>query len=214
MAIAATEDRELAEQFHPSVGRLIVPAVRYRDGYARNYREQCSGTLISAAQSKRESDLVISAWHCLEDYRDLSRPLVFVNPEGERREARVLVSGGSMRDDWALLRLSAPLSDPTTIAPDANRTVPRGRAVTMAGYPRQDGSEISRPQVRARCAITAQRDGDTESDCILRVGASGGGVFGVDAEETYLGVISRGDSSSLSIFVPYSRFAAKLRPYL
>ena len=55
---------------------------------------------------------------------------------------------------------------------------------------------------------------DLQGSCALNVGASGGGVFLRGEGRVYLGVISRGDGESRSIFVPLGRFERELRPYL
>lgn len=197
-----------------SVGRLWVPAIRYRDGYARHYEEQCSGTLVTGTPGAAESQLVISAWHCLEDYRDLSRPVMFESPAGERREARLLVAGGSMDRDWALLRLEASLPGPSQLADREALSLGQEQSITMAGYPRTADPGQKKTLQQRHCAITGNAGEDLQGSCALNVGASGGGVFLRGQSRAYLGVISRGDGESRSIFVPLGRFERELRPYL
>jgi len=193
-----------------SVGRLLVPAIRFRNGYAQHFDEQCSGTLVQPSAGAALSDLVLSAWHCLEHYRDTSRPLLFVSAAGQQRHARMLTSGGSMFSDWVLLRLESALPHPVAISLDGNTAQQR---LVMAGYPRVEQGE-KRPLQRAvDCRITGRDHNDQRSDCVLNKGASGGAVFSA-SDLSLLGVISRGDGVSQSIFVPVSRFQSRIRAYL
>ena len=193
-----------------SVGRLLVPAIRYRNGYAQHFDEQCSGTLVQPSAGAARSDLVLSAWHCVEHYRDTSRPLLFVSAAGQQRHARLLASGGSMFSDWVLLRLESALPDPVAIALGGNSAQQR---LLMAGYPRGEQGE-KRPLQRAvDCRVTGRDQNDQRSDCVLNKGASGGAVFSA-RDLSLLGVISRGDGVSQSIFVPVSRFQSRIRAYL
>ncbi|WOJ93891.1 serine protease [Congregibacter variabilis] len=194
-----------------SVGKLHVPGQRYENGYAKHFDESCSATLITDSPLAQSSELIISAWHCLEFYRDTSKALTFQTSNGETRKANLLSSGGSMYSDWALLRLDAPLPSPAVLtSPNSTHT----NTVRMAGYPR-----LAAPQIRLKltvsdCQVTGSDDADTRSDCVLQKGASGGAVFSRNNEERYLGVISRGDGESLSIYVPLARFRANISGYL
>lgn len=185
------------------VGRLLIPAIRYQDGHARHYDERCSGTVVTAP-GNTHSTVVISAWHCLEDYRDLSRPLIFETLDGRRSEVRLIASGGSMQRDWALLRLA----EAQPALPIAGTGVPS--TVTMVGFPRESTHSA---QTQARCSIIGLDGADYRGGCALKPGASGGGVFSTNGQLKYLGVISRGDGMTQSIFVPVERFHQTLRAH-
>ncbi|EED32694.1 Trypsin domain protein [gamma proteobacterium NOR5-3] len=194
-----------------SVGKLHVPGQRYENGYARHYDESCSATLISDEPGAQLSALIISAWHCMEFYRDTSKPLTFETPSGEIRNANLITSGGSMYSDWALLRLDAPLPAPAILPPEQSEIT---EALLMAGYPRSASSRARLRPTVSHCQITGVDGADTRSDCVLQKGASGGAVFSADNNLQYVGVISRGDGESQSIYVPLARFRAKISAYL
>ena len=202
----------------PGLGRLLVPAVRYENGYPAHYDERCSATVVAPA-THTSSTLIISAWHCLEDYRDLSRPLLFESRREGVVRASLVVTGGSMYSDWALLRADRelseflPLPEPnTTEASSADANTAAHPALLMAGFPRAPKHPGADPTVR-RCALIGRDGPDLRSNCILRKGASGGAVASGDKTPSYLGVISRGDGESQSIFVPVARFLDRIRPY-
>ena len=189
-----------------SVGQLLVPAIRYENGYARHYNERCSATAV--AEGNREALYLLSAWHCLEDYRDLSKPLLFELSSGFQSPVRVVASGDSMLSDWVLLRLQAPAPSSAGIAEE---TSAEGSELIMAGYPRDHRAADDGP-VTVLCQQSGKDNKDSSSDCVLQKGASGGAVFNPDGE--ILGVISRGDGESVSIFVPVNRFRNRLTRHL
>jgi hypothetical protein len=205
-----------------AVGKLSVPGQRHRDGRAAHYIEDCSATLVALPGSAR-ADTVISAWHCLELYGDLSRPIVFTasTPSGEiiMREARLLADGGGMHADWAILRLAQPVSRQLIPAlnPHPGMADP-AQPVTMAGYSRDEGLG-KRGEVMTfdpGCAITGQSAAQGETNCIAFKGASGGAVVQVspEGEARVCGVVSRGNGSGYSTYVPVKSFNGALRRYL
>lgn len=207
----------------PGLGRLLVPAVRYENGYPVHYDERCSATVVAPA-GHTASTLIISAWHCLEDYRDLSRALLFESHREGVARAFPVLSGGSMHSDWALLRVDRPLREflplPESPAAGLHRaalqpvdpSAAERPALLMAGFPRGAGRPGAGPLVR-RCTILGRDGADLRGDCILHKGTSGGAVLSGEREPVYLGVISRGDGESQSIFVPVARFLERIRPY-
>jgi hypothetical protein len=111
---ASTEPRQSYSSEAPvwlhSVGKLTVPGYRMNSGRRLQQFENCSATLVAA-------DRVITAWHCLEYYRDLSRDILFPLPHRQQdapHRAVRLADGGGITDDWALLKLDRPI--PTTVA--------------------------------------------------------------------------------------------------
>lgn len=195
-----------------SVGRLLIPTLRLENGYRRHYDERCSATLVGV-HGQRRSRWILSAWHCLEYYRDLSRPIVFEHGSGARLQARAVTSGGDMHADWVLLRLERPL--PAPVAPDA-ADVPARAPLLMAGYSRSaagtPGNTLSWDN---SCQVIGRDGADLRSDCRVRRGASGGAVFRRGGgSAAYIGIISRGDGASESIFVPLRRILPRISPYL
>ena len=189
-----------------AVGQLLVPSIRYENGYARHYNERCSATAVAEGDS--EALYLLSAWHCLEDYRDLSKPLLFELSSGFQSPVRVVASGDGMLSDWVLLKLQAPAPSSAGIAEE---TSAEGSELVMAGYPRDHRAADAGP-VTVQCQQSGKDNKDWSSDCVLQKGASGGAVFNPDGE--ILGVISRGDGESVSIFVPVNRFRNRLTRYL
>jgi len=205
-----------------AVGSLRVPGVKIRDGYRRHHQEDCSATLV-ASGSGGKADTIITAWHCLEFYQDLSYPITFTLLKGSGEplvmEAQRLADGGGIEADWAVLRLEQAV--PMALAPAL--TVHPGRAdasrtIVMAGYSRDGGlgSEGEQLTYDPSCSITYQGTKASDSNCIAYQGASGGAVVQLsgDGQPTLAGVISRGDSEGLSIFVPVKGFRSTLQRFL
>ncbi|MEM8942474.1 MAG: trypsin-like peptidase domain-containing protein [Pseudomonadota bacterium] len=228
-----------------AVGRLKIPAQRTVHGRRQHFIERCSATLVSAGAWQERSTWIISAWHCFEHYQDLSRSISFTGSTNAAVNARLVRSGGGMRDDWALLRLDRSLPG---AVPLANVVTTEGQPLLMAGFPKRQTPEAEggaltdtteeipgraahdsgesttaipgtapRTLKLARdCRMTKSIERDVQSDCVLPPGSSGGAVFsintglgsraGVPTRLVYQGVISRGDSTTLSIFVPLKRF--------
>ena len=209
-AVPAGVATETATALRRSVGQLWVPARRFENGYARHFEEHCSATLVTT-DAALPSRVLLSAWHCIEHYRDLSRDLVFETSDGRRHRARILASGGAMASDWAVLGLREALPGGMVLA-EPRAEGPREHV--MAGFPRREEGDALLV-LRAGCRVTGEDGKDLRSDCVLSKGASGGAV--VDALRRggrYRGVISRGDASTVSIFVPLHRFYRKLLPHL
>ncbi|WP_167854965.1 trypsin-like serine peptidase [Mangrovimicrobium sediminis] len=205
-----------------AVGKLQVPAVRYEKGYSRHRRENCSATLVTAGADK-DANTLVTAWHCLEDYSDLSKPITvsLLTASGERleREAYSVADGGGMQADWALLKLyqRVPRQQVPALlwsSEPADGALP----VTMAGYSGDAGLGAGGTALTydAGCRITRQNRAETESDCRAFKGASGGAVVQLDPAGVarLYGVVSRGDGVSVSIFVPVSGFHRALRRHL
>jgi hypothetical protein len=155
----------------------------------------------------------MSAWHCLEDYRDLSRSLTFVDHRGTAHTVRVRATGGGMDRDWALLELPSPLPNAlllSTEETDATSTL------GMVGFPHTNTTAT--PTLLPACTVTGAIGRDLRTDCVIQRGASGGAVLhrvqAGSARLRYVGVISRGDGVSQSIFVPAASFLRDIRAYL
>ena len=204
------------------MGKLDVPGSRYRNGRRKHYREDCSGTLLAGAAGRR-ADIVLTAWHCLEYYEDLSRAIIFTLRPGSAnpvtREAYRVADGGGMHADWALLKLYRPVEagDVQGLRPHPQRA-DAARPITMAGYSGDDGLGGGGTTLTYHndCRITQQQTRESESDCQVYKGASGGAVIQLspDGEAQVSGVISRGDSESVSIYVPVAGFRGALNRFL
>ena len=208
-----------APQWLRAVGKLQVPGGVFRDGNHHYVREDCSATLVTASPG-RKADTIVTAWHCLANYRDLSRAILFTLPQGAQpREAYRLTDGGGMHADWALLRLRQPVAP----AEAAALSIHTGRAdrdnvISLAGYSRDSGKGGGGGQLTfdPACHITAQAAQVTDSDCLAHRGASGGAVVQLSAggEALLSGVVSEGDGDGFSTFVPVDAFRSALRQYL
>ncbi|HKK23026.1 MAG TPA: hypothetical protein VJ947_05015, partial [Pseudohaliea sp.] len=165
-----------------AVGRLDIPTSRLEDGRRRHYDERCSGTLL-APPGGGDAQLVLSAWHCLEYYTDLSRDIRFriAGSRGEplRRRARAVASGGAMSADWALFELDPPIPAGAsgTAVLDA-RTLRPGARLAMAGFSGDPGLGAGGDRLTydPACRLTGPSGADRLTDCLAYRGASGGGA--------------------------------------
>jgi hypothetical protein len=205
-----------------AVGKLRVPGIKTLEGRRRHHLEDCSATLVSRA-TDTHADIIITAWHCLEFYSDLSQPIIFTllpsSSEPISTEAYRLVDGGGMEADWAILRLYQPVPDHRV----GSLGIHPGRAnnglhIAMAGYSSdlEKGPYGTPLTYDPRCSITGQSGRSSNSDCVARKGASGGAVVQVSERgDVWLsGVISQGDGNTLSTFVPVAGFRRAINRYL
>lgn len=194
-----------------AVGQLQVPAIKYQNGERRFYREHCTATLIAR-------DIIVSGWHCLEYYEDLSFDIVFSLPHAEpplQRVAHRIADGGGMDADWVLLRLSKPVRDsvarPMSVA---GLAIEKGTPVflSLAGFSRdsgigKDGQQLS---YHVGCQSLQDERHRVATNCLAYKGASGGPVV---YQRTLIGVVSAGDSDQLSYYIPSRAFLPELLRY-
>lgn len=220
------DPREVFSQASPTwlaaVGKLYVPSIKMIEGQRSNHREDCSATLVSMPGEKK-ADTIITAWHCLEFYKDLSKSITFtLLPDSNSpilAEVRRLADGGSMHADWAILRLLTPISTdrvtPLRIHP--------GRAsseslISMAGYSSDPGLGQGGDLLTydPGCKVVLQVRNSSNSNCRAFRGASGGAVVQLssDGEPWLSGVISQGNGQELSIFIPVARFRSAINHHL
>jgi hypothetical protein len=223
---SVADTREVFNQGAPpwlgAVGKLLVPGSIYRDGFRIHLQENCSATLVARSPASK-ADTIITAWHCLVNYRDLSKPIIFTLPAGPggalEREAYRLADGGGMHADWALLRLRLPVApgEAASLAIHPGRADP-GQRISMAGYSRDPGKGQGGNLLTfdPGCHITAQGPVITESDCLAHKGASGGAVVQMSAggSAQFSGVVSEGDGAGFSTFVPVTAFRSAINRYL
>lgn len=212
----------VSEAWLRAIGKLQVPGSRLQDGERRHNVEDCSATLIQRDRSSK-ADIIVTAWHCLEFYNDLSRPIYFQlsnAPKAQLRyEATLLTSGGSMRADWAILRLRQAVG--TSVAaglPMLEQRADPTRSIIMAGYSRDAdlGQRGERLTFDPACNITRQDRRSSETNCTAFKGASGGAVVQLDqnGHPLFSGVVSQGNGEGTSTFVPVNVFRNKVTPVL
>lgn len=226
LVTAEPDPRKLIHPASPgwlaAVGKLVVPATRIVDGRRQHYREDCSATLVAEPGSV-ETDIIVTAWHCLEFYRDLSKPIVFTLRYGQAgasaHQARRLADGGGMHADWAILRLGEAVSrEDVAGVPVARETPAAGGGLILAGYSRDVGLGAlgERLTYDENCRLLAWQASVAETDCRAHKGSSGGAVVAASGRQDYrlLGVVSEGDGHRLSTFVPAEAFHSSLSRYL
>jgi V8-like Glu-specific endopeptidase len=190
-----------------AVGQLTVPGYDIVDGRQRHRDENCSATLVGP-------ETIVTAWHCFEFYRDLSRDPLFTLPHAPVSTpivARRLADGGGMSADWALLRLQQPVHG---VAPVPIRryssSLPEGATLALAGYARDSllGAGGQALTWQADCRQTEPGRIRVGTDCVTYKGASGGAVV---VGGHLVGVISAGDSLGVTYFAPSNLFILNLR---
>ncbi|MGI9285265.1 MAG: trypsin-like serine peptidase [Pseudomonadales bacterium] len=189
-----------------------MPGYKYKNGDRRHHDQHCTATLVT-------EDIVLSGWHCLEYYSDLSKDIVFTLPYAQtdiQRTARHLVDGGGMHADWLLLKLSKPISGRVASpVPVSTLSImePGTQALTLAGYSRDSGLGAAgkRLSYDASCEILQNESYRVATDCVAFKGSSGGPVV---HGHSIVGVVSAGDSEQLSYYTPSKSFITALRFYL
>lgn len=205
-----------------AVGQLQVPGLKYESGRKRHYTERCSATLVETT-STVSANTIVTAWHCLEFYRDLTHNIVFTllpnTEEPLRIEAVPVSDGGSMEADWAILRLrqAVPRHRIQALSLHSRQADPN-LPLVMAGYSRDAGIGAGGDSLSydPACRITRNDPVTTShsssSNCRAFKGASGGAVIQFSGGEPLLsGVISDGNSADLSRFVPALVFRHQLQ---
>lgn len=195
-----------------AVGKLTVPGYRYQNGDRRHHEQHCTATLI-------KENVILSGWHCLEHYVDLSQDIVFTLPHAKTnitRTARHLADGGGMHADWLLLELSKPISTRVAAAvpvSTASVVTPGTQTLTLAGYSRDPGLGESgqRLSYHADCEILHSEAYRVATNCVAFKGSSGGPVI---HGQSIIGVVSAGDSAQLSYYTPSKFFSGAVGLYL
>lgn len=191
-----------------TVGKLTVPGYKYQNGDRLHHVQHCTATLLS-------STIILSGWHCLEHYNDLSMDIVFTLAH-RRRIAIRLTDGGGMQADWALLKLNKPINTRhVKTLPVATRSLASSRAkpLTMAGYSHDSDLAASSQNLsyHTDCEILGDEIYRVATNCVAYKGASGGPVV---YREKIIGVVSVGDSMRLSYFTPSVLFIEAINDYL
>ncbi|MFT6955280.1 MAG: hypothetical protein ACJAYC_000273 [Halieaceae bacterium] len=213
---------EASPKWLQSVGKLDVPGIKYDNGRRVHHRENCSATLVGLPGQR--ASYIITAWHCLEFYKDLSHTITFnLNVSGDEDlilEVRPIIDGGSMNADWAILELveRTPHPDQPLGMVLAGSNAVHSKTVSMAGYSRDPGLGASGAALtyHTNCQSIIRGEYSTSSNCQAYKGASGGAVVAYSASgaAVFAGVISEGDSQGTSTFVPVSNFRSVLNRYI
>ena len=187
-----------------AVGKLTVPGQRFEQGERLHYREDCTATLIGA-------QTILTAWHCLEYYGDVSHDILF-KLLGESRHARRLADGGGMRADWALLQLNRPIGNITPVPVRMEFEADVDTPVSIAGYSQDDGLGAGGNTLtwQSACTITGNEGYRVATNCLAYKGASGGPAL---FEGAIIGVISAGDGQGQTYYAPSSSFRSAVRLY-
>lgn len=197
-----------------AVGKLQVPGTKIVKGRRTHHREDCSGTLVTNP-GNTQADTVITAWHCLEFYTDLSKRMTFTllpgSPDPLELEVYWVADGGGIYADWAILRLRQPIARTQIAAMTVHPSeAKKDDNIIMAGYSADDqlGRHGDKLTYDADCSITEHSRGGGDSDCYAHKGASGGAVVFLSnkGEAWFWGVISQGDGVGFSTYVPVTGF--------
>jgi len=185
--------------------KLTIPVKRWHAGQQRHFIEDCTGTQIAG----RRGTVILTAWHCIDGFTDLTKVITATTHQGRVLEARVFASGASMASDWAILQISdddRPSAQKMQLKlAKTNASV--GANIVMAGYSKdpQLGGGGAALTYDPHCQIGQTRE-FTEAiptNCTAYKGASGGPTLILEnGEYTVLGVISAGDEAGLSLFAP------------
>jgi hypothetical protein len=223
---SATDLREVYSVQSPhwlsAIGKLRVPGTRVEDGRRRHHYEDCSATLV-APTGARQASIIVTAWHCLELYNDLSRDIEFTLLPGSENSialtARRLADGGHINADWAILKLERAVPNSRVPALEVNGDLPDADiTVLMAGYSGDDGKGEGGALLSydPACHITHMASKGGSTDCTALKGASGGALIQLNAAGLPLltGVISQGDGLGISLFITTQSFHNTLRNYL
>jgi hypothetical protein len=226
VGINASDSRRVYSEGSPdwlrAVGKLQIPGIKIEQGRRRAHLEACSATLVSKTHSP-SSDIIITAWHCLEYYRDLSKPITFTllpaSGEPISSEAYRLTDGGDIHSDWAILKLSRAVSSDQVSSLHINPgSAVENRPIIMAGYSAdadkgQSGNHLTYDPA---CSFTVNSSHSNNSNCLAHKGASGGAVVQLSeqGQAWFSGVISQGDGNSTSTFVPVAGFRSAINRHL
>lgn len=188
-----------------AIAHISVPTSRLADGRMKHYTEHCTAVAVTPGPEP----VFLSAWHCFEHYRSTVHPIRMMSGESPSPiTLRLIDSGGSMREDWALLQASQPPASAAWI-PVSVKPARSGQTVTAAGFaPLEiptDRNSIERLlMAHLACAVIDAEAHPPASDCIARQGASGGAIIGwtQSGSAQLLGIISAGDGETVSYFYP------------
>ena len=186
---------------HASVVPLKVSLQRFEGQSRRHFTERCSAFFVG--HDDREAVLV-SAWHCIDGELSFQhQPSVSV--QGKRVAVTIMDSGNGMDRDWLVMK--APSTAFSSLIPIelSKRPVVDDESLVAIGWGRQTDPTDIKPSA-VECSVISA-DKSLTLDCGLTKGDSGG-VVARQLENGHLeavGIISSGDSASLSFAFPLWR---------
>ena len=196
---------------------LRIPVTRLIDGRMRHFTEHCTAVAVTPGLNS----LLVSAWHCFEDYRSTITPIQLIDPDTATPvPIKLLETGGSMQQDWALLTPDLPLPIDSWI-PISTTPHHIGQRLIAAGFaPRTDQGEDDAVErhllADLACSVIDASTHPPASDCVAKKGASGGAMIALtDSGSARLqGIISTGDGETVSYFYPAPLLIRRLdRPH-
>ena len=188
-----------------AIAHISVPTSRVAGGRLKHFTEHCTAVAVTPGPEP----VFLSAWHCFEHYRSTVHPITLMSDKATSPATlRLIDSGGSMREDWALLQANQAPSSATWI-PVSPQPARSGQRVTAAGFaPHESPTETENTQrllmAHLACAVTDAGADPPASDCLARQGASGGAIISwtQSGSAQLLGIISAGDGETVSYFYP------------
>ena len=214
-AVGLDERRQTgsAEEVWSSAMALIrVPVSRYREGHMRHFTEHC--TAIAVTPGPRA--LYLSAWHCFDGYSHTLGQIEMVL-RGQAMSMTLLSSGGSMAEDWAILRATDTDYVPPTWVPVLGEQLSARQSLMAAGFgtppDTENASAARRLLFDPDCTLAESEGRPHATNCVARKGSSGGAILARTASGSprLAGIISAGDGSHLSFFYPASVLSNRLR---
>ena len=195
-------------QWQRAMGQLQVPITRIEKGRRRHFAEHCSATSVTPGPYP----VFLTAWHCLDGYDSLLKPILLMIGQREPVRLRLLETGGSMAADWALLKADEPIEDLHWIPLNKDR-LQIGTKVSAVGFSpasnksgdAKDGPSTRRQLlIHAECEVINASSSPAISNCVARPGASGGAILSRSHSGSIRlsGVISAGDSESVVLYHP------------
>ena len=212
---------KLSPSWTKSVGRLIIPSIKIEKGQHLSFKETCSASLISKKKFP-SSRFILTAWHCFENYYDISRPINFEIKDLKgniiSRIAYRRSNGGGMHADWAILKLDKEVKRSEVkpieyFIPD----ISVGDSISIAGYAKDKIFAGNRFDLNyGECKVTEIATDIRLTDCTAVKGNSGGPVMlKIDQYNFGLaGIISEGNERNISSFVPIKIFYPELQKYM
>jgi hypothetical protein len=185
--------------------KLTIPVKRWHAGEQRHFIEDCTGTQIAG----RRGTVILTAWHCVDGFTDLTKVITATTRQGRVLEARVFASGASMASDWEILQIiddDRPSAQKIQLKLAKTSSI-MGANILMAGYSGDPklGDSGTALTYDPNCQIGKMSEfaGAIPTNCTAFKGASGGPTLILEnGEYKVLGVISAGDEEGLSLFAP------------
>jgi hypothetical protein len=226
-ALGTNDGRQIVNSTSPawlgSIGQLSIPTRKWVERDYEHSNERCTATLLRDASHRRASR-ILTAWHCLEYYSDLSRSIAFkwTTPTGQTlyREARPNSHGGGMDSDWAIMSLNEPIDladvDIPQPRPDGREVLnDASGSIALAGFSADEGLGNGGKHLtyQEECQTRPDPSDDIAINCIAFKGASGGPAIvnlrspdGSEWQSWLVGVLSRGNGVDTSVLVVSDEF--------